>query len=109
MESKIARKAVLVYPRINADNFWSYERSMKRYVPKSEFGTPKRTLPPLGMMWLFNHLKPYYDELVLIDRNIDPRPLEYHIKDADHVYMGGMIAQKDEFLKDAQTVKKNKT
>jgi len=56
-------------------------------------------------MGLFNHLKPYYDELELIDRNVNPLPLEDLIKDVDHVYIGGMIAQEKGFLEDAKTVK----
>jgi radical SAM superfamily enzyme YgiQ (UPF0313 family) len=56
-------------------------------------------------MGLYNHLKPYYDELELIDRNINPKPLEKIIKEADHVYIGGMIAQQEGFLEDAKVVK----
>ena len=106
MVDKIARKAVLLYPRFYGDTFWSFHRSFARYVPRGEFGLPKRTLPPLGLMGLYRHLKPYYEEVVLIDRNIDPRPLDEHIKDADHVYIGGMLAQEQGFLEDARAVKK---
>lgn len=76
-----------------------------KYIPRNEFGLPKRSLPPLGLMGLFNHLKPYYDSLELIDRNVNPLPLEGLIKEADHVYIGGMIAQQEGFLKDAKVVK----
>ena len=106
MGEMIAHKAVLVYPEFKDRNtFWSFYRTMQRYVPRGEFGLPKRSHPPLGLMGLYNHLKPYYEELVLIDRNVDPRPLEDHIADADHVYMGGMIVQKESMLKDAKIVK----
>ena len=50
-------------------------------------------------MGLFNHLKPYYDELCLIDKNIDPRPITEFIADADHVYIGGMMAQEQSLIK----------
>ena len=70
------RKAVLVYPKFDtADTFWSYESSLKMYSPSNEFGLPKRLLPPLGLLGLYRYLKPYYDAVVLIDRNVDPRAL----------------------------------
>ena len=87
--NKIGHKAVLIYPEFDTqDTFWSYARSLKMYAPPSEFGLPKRLLPPLGLMGLFNYLKSYYEEIQLIDRNIDPRPLPDLISDADHIYMG---------------------
>lgn len=104
MKGKIARKAVLIYPCFDSDTFWSLQRTLEKYIPRGEFGLPKRTLPPLGLMGLFNYLKPYYEELVLIDRNIDPRPLKKIIADADHVYMGGMTAQQNGFLEDAKII-----
>jgi radical SAM superfamily enzyme YgiQ (UPF0313 family) len=105
MIGKIARKAVLVYPKFYAHTFWSFERTLAKYIPRNEFGLPKRSLPPLGLMGLFNHLKPYYDSLELVDRNINPLPLEELIKEADHIYIGGMIAQQKGFLEDAKVVK----
>ena len=105
MVSKIARKAVLIYPKFHGHTFWSFERTLKKYIPKNEFGHPKRSLPPLGLMGLFNYLKPYYDNLELIDRNVNPLPLDEIVKDADHIYMGGMIAQQEGFLEDAEFVK----
>lgn len=105
MINKIANKAVLVYPKFYAHTFWSFERTLADYIPRNEFGLPKRSLPPLGLMGLFNYLKPYYDHLELIDRNVNPLPLEQLIKEADHVYIGGMIAQQDGFLEDAKIVK----
>ncbi len=105
MTGKIARKAVLVYPKFHEHTFWSFERTLAKYIRKNEFGLPKRSLPPLGLMGLFNHLKPYYDSLELIDRNVNPLPLEELIKEADHVYIGGMIAQQEGFLEDAKVVK----
>ena len=107
MIEKIAHKAVLIYPEFDTqDTFWSYAQSLKMYAPPSEFGLPKRLLPPLGLMGLFNHLKPYYEELCLIDKNIDPRPISEFIADADHVYIGGMMAQEKSLLKLGQQVKK---
>lgn len=107
MIEKIAQKAVLIYPEFDTDNtFWSYQRSLKMYAEPSEFGLPKRLLPPLGLMGLFNHLKPYYHQLCLIDRNIDPRPLEQLIADADHVFIGGMLAQQQSMINLGLAVKK---
>lgn len=109
MIEKIGHKAVLIYPEFDTqDTFWSYAQSLKMYAPPSEFGLPKRLLPPLGLMGLFNHLKPYYDELCLIDKNIDPRSISEFIADADHVYIGGMMAQEQSLIKLALEVKKVK-
>jgi len=102
---KIARKALLVYPKFYSYTFWSFQHTLEKYFPKNEFGLPIRSLPPLGLMGLFNHLKPYYDIIELIDRNVNPLPLEKLIKGADHVYIGGMIVQEKGFLEDAKTVK----
>jgi len=66
---------------------------------------PKASLPPLGLMGLYNHIKPYYDDIELIDRNVNPKPLEELLSNADHVYIGGMIAQEQGFLEDARVVK----
>ncbi len=107
MIEKIAHKAVLIYPEFyTQDTFWSYARSLKMYAPPSEFGLPKRLLPPLGLMGLFNHLRPYYEELCLIDKNIDPRPISQLINNADHIFMGGMLAQEPSLLQLAREVKK---
>lgn len=107
MNQKIAHKAVLIYPEFDTqDTFWSYAQSLKMYAPPSEFGLPKRLLPPLGLMGLFNHLKPYYEELCLIDKNIDPRSISEFIADADHIYIGGMMAQEQSLLKLGLEVKK---
>ena len=48
MNQKIAHKAVLIYPEFDTqDTFWSYAESLKMYAPPpSEFGLPKRLLPP---------------------------------------------------------------
>lgn len=106
MVKKKWRKAVLVYPEFDTqDTFWSYERSLQLYLSPGQFGRPKRLLPPLGLLGLYNHLKPYYECLLLVDRNVDPRPLEDLIADAEHVYMGGMLAQERSFLAAAKTVK----
>ncbi len=106
MLEKLTDRAILIYPEFDtADTFWSYAHSLKHYAPLTEFGTCKRLLPPLGLMGLYNHLKPYYHSIQLIDKNIDPRPLDPLIKQADHVYMGGMLAQEQHLLKHAKTVK----
>jgi len=102
---KIARKAILIYPKFHEHTFWSFELTLEKYIAKSEFGHTKRSLPPLGLMGLFNHLKPYYDSIELVDRNVNPHPLEELIKDADHVHIGGMIAQQNGFFRDAKIVK----
>ena len=107
MIKKIGYKAVLIYPEFDTqDTFWSYAKSLKMYAPASEFGLAKRLLPPLGLMGLFNHLKPYYEQLILVDKNIDPRPLAELIADASHVFMGGMLAQEKSLLNYAQQIKK---
>ncbi|MCK5188948.1 MAG: hypothetical protein KAR12_02710, partial [Methylococcales bacterium] len=107
MIEKIGHKAVLIYPEFDTqDTFWSYSTSLKMYAQPGEFGLPKRLLPPLGLMGLFNHLMPYYEELCLIDKNVDPRPLRDLIGDAEHVFMGGMLAQEKSFLQYAAEVKK---
>lgn len=107
MIEKIGHKAVLIYPEFDTqDTFWSYAQSLKMYAPPSEFGLPKRLLPPLGLMGLFNHLKPYYEQLCLIDKNIDPRPISEFIADADHIYIGGMMAQEQSLIKLGLEVKK---
>ena len=106
MITKIAHQAVLIYPEFDTqDTFWSYARSLKMYASPSEFGLPKRLLPPLGLMGLFNHLKVYYQSIILIDRNIDPRPLPELISGADHIFMGGMLAQEKSMLKLAAEIK----
>ncbi len=106
MTTKIARQAVLIYPEFDTqDTFWSYARSLKIYAPLGEFGLPKRLLPPLGLMGLYNHLKAYYQSIILVDRNIDPRPLGKLISSADHIFMGGMLAQEKSMLKLAAEIK----
>ncbi len=103
----LADKAVLIYPQFDTqDTFWSYAQSLRRYSPAGEFGLPKALLPPLGLMGLYAYLKPYYQSLLLIDRNIDPRPIDSLIADAEHVYIGGMLAQEKNFLALAVAVKK---
>lgn len=107
INGKLAKKAVLIYPKFYAKTFWSFKQTLTKYIPKNEFGLPKSSLPPLGLMGLFNHLKPFYDELELIDRNVNPLPIEKLIKDADHIYIGGMIAQEKGFFEDAKAVKES--
>ncbi|MEO1898619.1 MAG: DUF4070 domain-containing protein, partial [Methylococcales bacterium] len=75
-------------------------------APLGEFGLPKRLLPPLGLMGLFNHLKPYYDEICLIDKNVNPGSLVDLVGDAEHVFIGGMQAQEQSLLKLAVALKK---
>ncbi|MEO1881785.1 MAG: hypothetical protein ABGX37_08760, partial [Methylococcales bacterium] len=107
MIEKIADKAVLIYPEFDTQNtFWSYASSLKMYAPLGEFGLPKRLLPPLGLMGLFNHLKPYYDEICLIDKNVNPGSLVDLVGDAEHVFIGGMQAQEQSLLKLAVALKK---
>ncbi|KAF3982870.1 MAG: DUF4070 domain-containing protein [Methylococcales symbiont of Hymedesmia sp. n. MRB-2018] len=106
MIEKIASKAVLIYPEFDTqDTFWSYASSLKMYAPLGEFGLPKRLLPPLGLMGLYNHLKPYYDEIYLIDKNVNPAPLSDLVTDAEHVFIGGMLAQEQSLIKLAVALK----
>lgn len=107
MINKIAYKAILIYPKFDTHNtFWSYATSLKMYAPLNEFDLPKRLLPPLGLMGLFNYLKPYYEELCLIDRNVDPSSLQDLVGNVDHVFMGGMLAQEQNMIKDAIEIQK---
>jgi len=105
IKGKLAKKAILVYPQFHTKTFWSFKQTLAKYIRKNEFGLPKASLPPLGLMGLYNHLKPYYDDIELIDRNVNPKPLQDLIKDSDHVYIGGMIAQEEGFLEDAKIVR----
>ena len=107
MNKSIGSKAVLIYPEFDTqDTFWSYSKSLQMYAPLGEHGLPKRLLPPLGLMGLYNYLKPFYEQLCLVDRNVDPRPIAEIIDGADHVFMGGMLAQEKHLLEDAVDVKK---
>lgn len=111
MVGKNTKKAILIYPKFQGDTFWSFLRTLEKYVPRGEHGLPKRFMPPLGLMGLYNHLNKnyikegYYNEIVLVDRNVDPRPLEEVVARYDHVYMGGMIAQEEGFIEDASIIK----
>ncbi len=107
MINRIADKAMLIYTEFDTqETFWSYATSLKMYAPLNEFGLPKRLLPPLGLMGLFNFLKPFYGAICLVDRNVDPRSLDELLVDIDHVFMGGMLAQEKNMLKDAIEIKK---
>lgn len=106
MKEKKAFTALLIYPPFDTvDTFWSYHHSLKLYAPLGEFGFPKRLLPPLGLMGLFAYLKPYYQHIQLVDKNVDPRPIRQFIQQADHVYMGGMLAQEKALINYAEQVK----
>ncbi|MEE9338781.1 MAG: DUF4070 domain-containing protein [Methylococcaceae bacterium] len=106
MINKIADKAMLIYPKFDTQaTFWSYATSLKMYAPLNKYGIPKRLLPPLGLMGLFNYLKPYYRSICLVDRNVDPRSLNILLTDVDHVFMGGMLAQEKNMIKDAMEIK----
>lgn len=108
MTGKIAQKAVLVYPKFPKETFWSRHISLREYVPPNEFGLPKAVLPPLALMGLFGYLKNHgsYDKIVLIDRNVDPRPLEDLVGDADDVYFSAMNIQADTLFQDLITVQR---
>ncbi len=106
MPETIAHKAILIYPEFDTqDTFWSYERSLKMYSPPGEFGLPKRLLPPLGLMGLYRYLRPFYEQIQLIDRNVDPRPFSSLIDSADHIYLGGMLTQEKALTKYAALAK----
>jgi radical SAM superfamily enzyme YgiQ (UPF0313 family) len=103
---KLFNKAVLIYPKFPYQSFWGFELTLKKHVLKNKHKVAKRPLPPLGLMGLYRHLNEnYYDEVVLIDRNVDPRPLENIVKDADHVYLGGMITQEETMIQDVKLLK----
>ncbi len=107
MTEFIAAKAVLIYPEFDTqDTFWSYAGSLEFYESRNRFGLPKRLLPPLGLLGLYKYLKPFYRDIQLFDKNVDPRPLQELIADADHVYMGGMSAQQESLFRDAEVAKR---
>ena len=99
------KKAVLWYPKNDVDSYWSFKTTMDLYFPKTKFGTTPVLMPPIGLMGLFNYLKDYYADIVLIDRNVDPRPMSVLLKDADHVYLSGMIAQSNNAFNDSVMIK----
>lgn len=107
MVTKIGKKAVLVYPQFNADTFWSIHRTLELYIPPNEFGYPKAMFPPLALLELANYLKKngYYEEIELIDMNIDRRDLSDRIKSDDPVFISAMLTQENAFREVAKDLK----
>lgn len=114
------KKAVFVYPKLFADTYWSFNRTLKKYLSHTEFGTPKASLPPIGLLGLADYQlnahkdeefkkllegKKLYENIEVTDRNVDNRPFAEVIADADHVYIGAMIAQKKGTIRDAKITK----
>ena len=99
MNKSFSEKAVLIYPRFDNYTFWSFRKTLQLYTPRTKYGTIKAAFPPLGLMGLFNHLKVYYKKIVLIDMNVNPININNVIDENCHVYVSGMIAQKNNLLK----------
>ena len=86
---RMKTKVLLVYPRFNADSFWSL-------TPVLELCGVKHTEPPLGLLTVAAML-PSDWEPRLVDRNVEeltPAALDW----ADVVMTGGMIAQRRDTL-----------
>src|SRR3989338_1549921 len=105
--SPLAQKAVLVYPKFPDNTFWSFSAALREYVPLTRFGTPKRNMPPLGLMGLAARLKDEYEEIDVFDRNVDNGLLEDRIRGRrTDVLIGGMRAQQPDFVECASIAKR---
>lgn len=83
-------KALLVYPEVPKDTYWSFSHTLK-------FINKKSAMPPLGLITLAALFPDGYD-LKLVDMNIE-RLTENHIQWADTVFISAMIVQKESFEK----------
>jgi radical SAM superfamily enzyme YgiQ (UPF0313 family) len=89
MHPRFSCRALLVYPRFNAESFWNYKATC-------EIVGAKYTGAPLGMITVAA-LLPRHWNIRLIDRNIEqltPKDLEW----ADLVMTGGMLPQQRDTL-----------
>ncbi len=82
------QKALLVYPEVPKNTYWSFSHTLK-------FINKKSAMPPLGLITLAA-LFPEEYELKLVDMNIEPLT-QRHIRWADAVFISAMIVQKDSF------------
>jgi radical SAM superfamily enzyme YgiQ (UPF0313 family) len=82
------KKALLVYPEVPKNTYWSFSHTLK-------FINKKSAMPPLGLVTVAALFPDEYD-LKLIDMNIE-RLTERHIRWADTVFVSAMIVQKESF------------
>jgi radical SAM superfamily enzyme YgiQ (UPF0313 family) len=83
-------KALLVYPEVPKDTYWSFSHTLK-------FINKKSAMPPLGLITVAALFPDGYD-LKLVDMNVE-RLTEKHIQWADTVFISAMIVQKESFEK----------
>ena len=84
------KKALLVYPEVPKNTYWSFNHALK-FVGK------KSNMPPLGLITLAA-LFPEHWELRLVDMNVS-RLRDKDILWADAVFVSAMIVQKDSFAR----------
>ena len=81
-------KVLLIYPEY-PDTFWSYKHALS-FIHK------KASLPPLGLLTV-SSLLPKHWEKKLVDMNVS-KLRDEDIRNADLVFISGMIVQKDSAL-----------
>ncbi|MGD9367191.1 MAG: radical SAM protein [Desulfobacteraceae bacterium] len=84
------KKALLVYPEVPKNTYWSFSHTLK-------FINKKSAMPPLGLITVAALFPDGYD-LKLVDMNIE-RLTESHMRWADTVFVSAMIVQKASFEK----------
>jgi radical SAM superfamily enzyme YgiQ (UPF0313 family) len=83
-------KALLVYPEVPENTYWSFTHALK-------FINKKSAMPPLGLITVAALFPDGYD-LKLVDMNIE-RLTGSHVRWADTVFISAMIVQKESFEK----------
>ncbi|MFH2099893.1 MAG: B12-binding domain-containing radical SAM protein, partial [Pseudomonadota bacterium] len=83
------KKALLVYPEVPKDTYWSYSHSL-RFIHK------KSAMPPLGLATLAAMFPPDI-ALRIVDMNVT-RLTDRDLEWADTVFLSAMIVQKESFL-----------
>jgi radical SAM superfamily enzyme YgiQ (UPF0313 family) len=84
------KKALLVYPEVPKNTYWSFSHTLK-------FINKKSAMPPLGLITVAALFPDEYD-LKLVDMNIE-QLTETQIQWADAVFISAMIVQKESFEK----------
>ncbi|MEJ2661116.1 MAG: B12-binding domain-containing radical SAM protein [Desulfobacteraceae bacterium] len=85
-----SKKALLVYPEVPKNTYWSFSHTLK-------FINKKSAMPPLGLITVAALFPDGYD-LKLVDMNVE-RLTEGHLRWADTVFISAMIVQKESFEK----------
>ncbi|MFH1181404.1 MAG: DUF4070 domain-containing protein [Candidatus Woesearchaeota archaeon] len=105
-------RAVLINPASNENTFWSMWRARDALLP-NQYGGRKATYPPLALLMIGGYLKRDErfdkndkDSVVLIDRNVDQRPLSEnpHLKKADLVLVGVWSSLLEDFIQNVAPV-----